>query len=76
MNHLQGPMSGTRIAVIERPNGTIIKRAFTHSDVETAQQLAVRWLERTLHPRTERFTICFPEFDFGLSRRWTTSGWI
>ena len=57
-------MSSTRIAVIERPNGTFIKRGFAREDAESAQQDAIRWLEQTFRPRIHRFVaICFPEYD-------------
>ena len=65
MNHLlQSKRRPTRIAVIERPDGTYVKRAFTYDDVETAQLAAIFWLEETWRPRIDRFVaIVFPEFD-------------
>ena len=64
MNHLQGPMSGTRIAGnYQRPDGTFVEREFTYDDFETAQLAAIFWLEETWRPPDRFVAICFPEFD-------------
>jgi hypothetical protein len=54
----------TRIAVIKHPSGAVTRRAFTRSDLESAQDAAVAWLARTIRPLDgDEMLICYPEFD-------------
>lgn len=57
-------MSVTRIAVIKHASGAVTRRAFTRSDLESAQDAAVASLARTARYQDGvEIIICWPEFD-------------
>ena len=53
----------TRVAVIFHPTGAVSRCVCHGYDFEDAQNKAIAWLARTMHPSDDRFVICYEEFD-------------